>query len=397
MAAPTTARNLFLALSLAILSQTICAAQDVRIEIPGTRLITYRYELTGEDRDDLFRQATVRAVESAAGRIYFSDYLIRGRRLLAPYIGQHWERFRAGQRIHADEVRGGQRYLDIEITVDQAQLIKDLAEKRFLYRPSFRPVFYIFMSETAPGGKAVQTGRQHILKMLDKRQYRYLWQGEEAKDPKVPLSKKKEVVLTDISPYKDPTGTPEALIEACKQAQRNEIEVFVTGSVTSTVKSSKTIYFDKYSFVETTADLKLVRADTGEVIAAGKVVRTAGHQDTDKARIAATLAALNEAVPPLFDEIDKVWGKMVLRKADMRVLIDGAKPETVNVVREVLTGARPDAEIYERGSFGEVAVLTVSLENGDVERAIRGLDFSAHPDITMGRFGEDGLVIQVVR
>lgn len=394
MADRTKTRLLLLAMTLlAPLSMSVYA-QRVDVEVPGPRFLSFRYQLTGESRDELLREATMRAAMSAAGRVYFSDYMLRGRRLLGPYITEYWDRFRAGQRVHVDEVRGGRRYLDVEIMIDQQQLLADLAEKRFLYRPALRPLFYIFLEEKAPGGKSVSAGRDQLLEMLAKREYRYLWEGESRDDPNVPFSKKKEVELSDPPASKDVTASEEDLLAACREAQRNEVEVFIAGSLTSEVKNEETLYFDKYAFVKTRLSLKLVRSDTAEVLESVEIVRHAAHQDASKAAQAATRAAVSEAAPKLFDVFDRVWAKTILRKADLRLMVTGVKPDGLNVVRQVLTGALPEAEIFERGAFGEVAVLTLTW-GGEVAQLLRDLNLAAHPDFTLTPAGPQELIMEV--
>ncbi len=45
-----------------------------------------------------------------------------------------------------------------EVAVDNEKLYADLDEKRFLYRPALRPVFYLFLSETFDGSPSPPVG-----------------------------------------------------------------------------------------------------------------------------------------------------------------------------------------------------------------------------------------------
>jgi hypothetical protein len=387
-----TARILSATLAFAILSAGATPLQALDPPVPSPRLLSLHYELTGESEEALVKEASVRAVLSAIGRIYFSDLALRGQPLLEAYVGKRWMEF-AVHQVNVSEVRGGRRFVNLDVVVDCKKLYDDLHEKRFTYRPALRPVFYIFLSETYDEGKTAPVGRRRLLETIQQREYRYLW-ANDAEDFSVPPSQKQEVPIREPLPDLDVSRTAEDLASACAEAQRNEVEVFVAGTLeTKTTRKGK-LYFDEYTFVETFCSLKLIRSDTGEVLASEEARMAAGHIDAAEAVAAATRAAVDKTAPGLFGVFDKQWGKTILRKANLRVMVFGANDDSLDLLKQVLTGIAPDLEIYTRSSYADVAVLTLSWKD-QTRDLVDVLRHTQYPDLVMTPIEPDGMVIQI--
>jgi len=371
------------------------AARAAAAEPAGVgRYLTFQYDLYGKAPGDLVREGCIRGVKSAIGRMYFGDSMLRGRSLLDAYVERHWERLIARRKITASEVRGGRRFVALEVVVDNEKIRADLTQKKFLYRPAFRPLFYIFMEETYDGKATAAVGRRRLLEMIDERQYRYLWESGSDKAG-VPVAEKEEVAVAPPLPEQDATASARALGAACDEAQRNEVEVVIAGAIRTRTTRTGKLYYDDYTFVETRCVLKVIRADTGEVIASGETVTSAGHMEAAKAVAAATLAAVNEIGPGLLDEYFKQWGKMILRKADVRILITGVDAEGLGLFRQVLQGAVPGAEVYTRAVYADVAVVTVSL-GGKVKELGRALRDTFYPAFRMTQGAPGEMILEVL-
>ncbi len=147
--------------------------------VPENPLLTKNYKLYGETAEMLLDEAMFNAVASGTGQLYFSPYMLRARNLLSTYLERNAEKFIPRYHINENEVRGGQRYLDVDVVVDLEKLYADLNAKKFIYEPAYRPVFYLFMSETFDERAVSEPlARKMILTELDDREYRYLWTSQ---------------------------------------------------------------------------------------------------------------------------------------------------------------------------------------------------------------------------
>ncbi|MBN1867558.1 hypothetical protein JW916_09725 [Candidatus Sumerlaeota bacterium] len=359
--------------------------------VPPAPLTTYSYELTGQSDDALIREGCIRALKSSVGQVYFSDYMLYARDLLTAYIEKNWERLIARYKVKTKDLRGGRRHVAMDVVVDNVRLYADLVEKRFLYRPAVRPLFYIFLSETYDGSLSAPIARRRLLEMIDGRQYRYLWiEGDDSAD--IPTGDKREVLLPLGLPEKDPSLGEETMAEAMREAQRNEVEVFVAGTVESKTTRSGKLYFDDYTFVQTRCLLKLVRADTGEILAEFETTTAAGNVDPLVAVQAATLSAVNEVGPKTLDVFDKVWNKTILRKADMRIMATGVNADIVGLFSQIVMGIAPAAEIYTRSFYEDVAVLTLTW-NGRSEDLLQILRHTDYPSFTATVVRPEAIII----
>lgn len=334
---------------------------------PTAPILTYSYDLYGSNLSDITREAALKAIKSSVGRVYFSDYMIRGRALLDSYLAQNWSSYVARSKVKKTEIRGGRRFAQVEMAVDLGALYKDLAEKRFFYRPALRPLFYIFLQETIDGESTVPAGRLRIQEILDKRQYRYPW--EEGFDkPTIPVAEREEVVIADPLPRQNAGRSAAMLQEASNQAQRHEVEIFFTGSFDTKTSREEKVYFEDYTYVETSATLQLVRSDTAEVMAELHTITSAGNAVPQKAVEASHRAAVDALAPKLLDIYTGEWPNSVLQKANVLVMITGIAPDTLPLFRQMLKQSAPEATLYVRSVYADVAVLALGWPEGSESR-----------------------------
>jgi hypothetical protein len=358
------------------------------------RFRTTHYELTGPTEAALVKEAGINAVDSAIGRIYFSDRILRARDLLDMYIEKSWQEFIARTDIKTSEIRGGSRFLSIDVTVDLKRLDEKLNELKFVYRPSLLPIFYIFLSETFDGSPVADpVGRKLLLTTIAERELRYLY-AENADNFDIPASEKREKIIAPLNDA-DVSESSETLAMACREAQRNEVEVFVTGSIETKSLKSELVYFDDYKFVETTCTLMLVRSDTGEILKKVVGTRSAGNVDALQAVKASTEGAVEQVRGELFDAFADVWPKEILDKATVRIMVTRANEPVLAMLKRVLGGLSPDAEVYTRGQYGDVAVLTVSW-NGEREALVSLLRRTLYPAFAMSFPEDNEIVLEIV-
>jgi hypothetical protein len=371
---------------------------------PAPPFLSVRYKLTGNTEADIIKDASTRAVLSAAGRLYFTQYMVMAPELLEAYLVKNAETF-ARPKIYVSEVRGGQRYGDIGVIVNVGKLYDDLVDKKFLYRPAYRPTFYAFLAETLDGAPVtVPSGRLALLGGINDRKYLYLWDEKplRATDPRIPVTEKKEVMTHGFASTSDASGD---LAPASREAQRNLVEVFVTGSIESKTVNTQKVYFDNYTFVQTRAILELVRSDTREVLAKSETAVEVGNADPKEALRLASERAVRDACPALFAPYDQQWGKTILcdkdwgmpelRKTNLqRVLVVGGDSKMLDTVRSVLQSVSPGAEVYTHASFADTAVFSVSW-NGVTEDLKNLLHDTPFPGYRMRHVEPDGFVLEV--
>jgi hypothetical protein len=384
---------------LALLACLLAAGTVAAFEPPKpiTPRLTLRYQKQGEKEDVLVREAMVQAVRAGVGRIYFSNVMLRGLDVLDPYIRQHVQTFIPRHEVLVSEVRGGQRYVDVEIVVDMEKLYQDLFEKQFLYRPALRPVYYAALSETLNGEPvASQFGRTYLIRKLNdlpERRFRFLW-TDEVDDPAVPVTKKQAVTVENVPANADVSAK---LDEACREMQRHEVEFFLTGAIQTSTTRSVELYLNTVPthFVETHARIQMVRSDTGQVIRSVDIRKVSGNVDLNKAMEDSVASAMDVAATQLFDDFAGMWGKTVQDKADVRILVAGATADNLNVLNVLLNTLTPKAEIYTRSTFDGVAVLNLGW-SGPMEKLVNLLREARHPEFKVTQVGTNGLLIELL-
>ncbi len=384
---------------LALLACLLAAGSVAAFEPPKpiTPRLTLRYQKQGEKEEVLVREAMVQAVRAGVGRIYFANVMLRGLDILDPYIQKQVQTFIPRHEVLVSEVRGGQRYVDVEIVVDMEKLYQDLYEKQFLYRPALRPIYYAALSETLNGEPvASQFGRTYLIRKLNdlpERRFRFLW-TDEVDDPSVPVTKKQAVSVENVPAGADVSAK---LPEACRELQRHEVEFFLTGAIQTSTTRSVELYLNTTPthFVETRARIQMVRSDTGQVIRSVDIRKVSGNVDLNKAMEDSVASAMDVAATQLFDNFAGMWGKTVQDKADVRILVAGANADNLNILNVLLNTLTPKAEIYTRSSFDGVAVLNLGW-NGPMEKLVNLLREARHPEFKVTQVGTNGLLIELL-
>jgi len=204
----------------------------------------------GQDEESLIRSASIEAVQKCLGRFYAGKYLIMARPLLEKYIARYYKKFiysveTVNKRYIGDDVE-----LNLNIYVLFDVLAKDLKEKRFLYKPRYKPYFAVFIEETLNGQPSSELiAREQVKNVLKDRAVRLL-----------------ETAIMYPPSNVDITKQPELLSAAMKEAQKNGIELLISGESHTRLVKKQQLYYDVFYFYESSLRLKLIRADTGEVL-----------------------------------------------------------------------------------------------------------------------------------
>lgn len=181
-------------------------------------LVKFQYALKGPDEELLIRQARTDALMSLAGRVYFSDRILLSQDLLPKYFEQNGDRFIRSIKVSNRILEGGEPKFDLSLILDYDLMMSDLAEKRFIFRPALRPVFFTFLDQNIYGmPDTEQVGRQALEAVILDRNQRYAEGGLPSME----------------NPDVDITRSAQAFLEARKAAQRNNVEVALAGTLTA--------------------------------------------------------------------------------------------------------------------------------------------------------------------
>lgn len=180
------------------------------------RLVKFEYELRGPDEEALVAQSRTNALMSLAGRVYFDDKILLSQDLLPKYFDRYGDRFVRSIRIANRRIEGGQPAFAVELIADYDALLDDLTEKRFVFRPQLRPIFYAFVDQTINGQPAKSNVGSSVLEaVIRDRNQRYA-----------------ERPVTSIkNPNVDATSSRDVFLQVRQAAQRNNVEVAVSGKM----------------------------------------------------------------------------------------------------------------------------------------------------------------------
>ncbi|MFH0793572.1 MAG: hypothetical protein V2A74_06020 [bacterium] len=342
-------------------------------------LVSFEVSGVGESIPQAEENASRLGAKKAVAWLYFGGEALMARDLLNRYLEQYHKRFVVTQRLEERSVTEGRYEVTTRVTVDLKTMHSDLREKHFLYEPKLRPYFAIYLAENVDGGSASgAVGYRAILDTLRDRTVR-----------------SKPEVLVDPSPSADVSSSDALMSQARMVADRNEIELILTGTVNSKEVEQRELYYDKFFFVESEVTLKLIRVDTGEVLKEATQRRMASHTDRNTAIALAAGRACQGATNELIDYYVEVWPKLMLKEADYVVLLTGLGREELDLVKDLLSRDLKDVKIYERSVQEDVAVLTLAYK-GSKESLAGALREITYPSLSLKKPVQNRIVAQKV-
>ena len=328
-------------------------------------LITYEYILSGDDEEAVIEEAMVRALQSATSRLYFEDYFLLGRDLLEPYLRRHGRQFLARTSILDRRILTGDRFeLRIRLSVNLDTLYQDLADKRFISGPNVRPIISVHLNELVNGESQPSVGgRARIEQTLG----RYLF--------RVFSDKMREPALdADLS------SDPQLLRTARLEAQRNNVDILISGTLSVRPIEQEQILYDDYAFQEAEVALKVYRVDSGQVIAEFHDRFSATGSATDKAteKVNAITNVLDAMLPritrAMAEDIGWIWPNMMLDQADYRIMVSGVDQEMITGIYNLLSTLSPELKIFQKSYYGDVLVFNLDFpgaQPGQLEQFLR--------------------------
>ncbi|MEN6627004.1 MAG: hypothetical protein ABFD69_12335 [Candidatus Sumerlaeia bacterium] len=313
-------------------------------------IASYHYVIEGKDEASAVREAELRALMSASARLYFGDKIIIGRELLRPYLA------RSGEKAIADVVidrrphvlADGKLQMPIRVSVNVPMLFQDLADKQFVAEPNIRPRMTIHVREMVDGKPASSTpGADRLTSTMENNLFRI-------------HSKEMEKPALNIDLSKDAGQFQTARLEA----ERNNIDVILTGSINTLPITTGQILYDTYHFWKTDLDLYLYRVDNGELVAHLQDSYSAAGDSTEHA-IAKTLDVMvGRTGGKLAMILRDVWPSTMLNEMDYRLMISGVDLARLGHIESMLKALCPEMRIYRKAFYGDVAVINIVLPEG---------------------------------
>lgn len=334
--------------------------------------------VSGDKESQMKEQASLEAVKECLGRIYFTKNIFLARDILEKYIDLNYSKFVYSIEVTNKKFSSGKTHLELKIFVNFNKLLNDLNEKRFLYEPKLHPIFYVFLEEKTDGQKATHsTGNTAILNTI--------------KDLK---QKTISNPIGDISPNIDVLQDKNTLLKAIEAAQKNEIEVIITGKSETNKVEEKELYFDKYTSYETKINLNLIRVDTGEILTQANASGLAINNDPERAIELSIIRAAMQATNEIMDYFKDNWDKTVLDKADYKIMFTGLKKPDLDVLDQTMLSLGHNAKLFLRSYYYDVAVINLVFK-GDKKDLLRFFETFPNPTLKIVSVKDSNIEIAV--
>lgn len=331
-------------------------------------LVSVRLLSRAETPEKALEQARRRAVLASAGRVMMDDYLIRADALMTRYLENYADNFINGIEELSREFGAGEVSLDCRVFVNFTRLQRDLEEKRFLYRPAYKPMFVIFMEEELDG-----TG-------IDQEVARGILQSKLAEN-----DLKNYLGIVDTPPTTVNVVRDGILGDAIVTAERRNVEVLISGTTrTRQIEGLETrrVYYDTFYFYESEMDVTVVRVDTGEELFTLTAKGAAAARDRAEAIRMAIERAASEIARDTRERHRSDWSNVVRNTANYEILLTGADEELIRVIRLHLERLSGSTQIHLKKKFDRTAVLSV-VTDVNREEVLERIRACPYPTLTV--------------
>ncbi len=370
-------KKVFVAITVVFVFIGAAGAQEMKPL--GGDLIVVERQVEGSSEKAAIDDAARAAVQSCVGRVYFSKRLIMARSLLTKYLDNYYKKFIFTSVVEDKKYLGDKVRLNLKTYVDYTKLVKDLEEKRFLFKPRVRPFFCIFLKEVLDGNPAqYKYGREMV---------RDAWKDSTGQ-------REPENHITNPPENVDITNSPKLTASAIQAAQKRGAEIILTGTSSSAREKHEELYYDTYTFYRTTIDLKLIRVDTGEILDEAKSSSLAGSVSRHRAIQLSITRAAQKATAQLAEFYGANWDKTVHAKGDYQFLFTGVTDEKLDIIKRLLASLNGSSEVFVKNRYADVAVVNL-VYKGSRELLINALEGSAYPRMHILKEEDNRFEIQI--
>ena len=348
--------------------------------LEGGDLIVVEREVEAPTVEDAKKEAARSAVQSCVGRVYFSQKLMMARSLLEKYVDQYYDKFVYSVVTEEKKHYGYKVWMNLKVFVNYTTLMNDLEEKGFIFNPRIKPFYVVFLEETLDGEPAPYSHGRDMASMT--------WKD-------ITGQRNPENEITIPPPNMDITETPALKAEAIRATQKAGAEVIITGTSSSVQEERKELYYDTYTFYRTTVHLKLIRADTGEILKETEVSSIAGSTRKGQAVELSITRAARKAATRIAEYYIENWDPTVLNESDYLFMFTGITDDKIEIIKKRLDSLSDDAEVYVRSRYSDVAVVNL-VYDGAREKLIDILEESAYPRMLILKEEENSFEIQIM-
>ena len=330
-------------------------AQAVAVE--PNDLMQCEYRESASTEQEALANAGMRGVRAAVGRLLCSEYGLQARELLMPYIDANWQKYVSSSMVLDRRVDRDGVGVFCRVLVTPEKLMRDLREKKFLYKPTAVPATMVFLYETMDG-QPVDSAKARDLAGKS-----VLAAGGRVATPEVVGLSQGEFVLRDNA----------TAMKALETASRAGAEVVLTGIVQTAKVKEETVLFDPMSTYETTVTLAVFRKDDLAVTGKADFVERATDKNADVAANKALELALNRAASQVTADTLKEWNAHYGNGANFMVLLTFAdQSQTAQFQRHLETELGRGTRAYLKSWYGNTAVFSMvtPCSASDVEKAI---------------------------
>ncbi|MDK2972479.1 MAG: hypothetical protein PWP23_2234 [Candidatus Sumerlaeota bacterium] len=307
-------------------------------------------ELTtqGASREAAIEKAKTESVLGSVGRIFLSDKLLLADDLLVKYLTNYSNDFVTAVEVLDEQFVAGHSEVKARVYVNFDKLQNDLEQKKFLYKPAYKPRFTTFMTERLEGRISSQgMAREALTGALNNLGMRP-YEGELTTPPST----------TDVA------GDAFLLNAAIISSQRAGVEVVVSGECRTRLADKKKLYFDDFWFYDSEMTAAIIRVDTGEVLFKAKGYGSASSKDQDEAIKISIDRAANQAAAALVTDFEKFWPLVVQSGADFEVLLIGVNEELLRIITQNIERLGRETKVHVRKKFDRSAVLSIEYGGG---------------------------------
>jgi hypothetical protein len=344
-------------------------------------LITYEFSAEGDSEEEVLRKVNVQALKSAAARLYFENFFLLGLDILEPYLASNGTNSIARSTILEKKILPGNRvWMEVRVSVNLDVLYPDLKEKRFISKPNLRPIIAVHLEELNDGvSDSGLGGRIRVESTMEDYLFRVF--SNKMRQPGLDYN---------LAQNQD-------LFRAGRmEAQRHNIDILITGTLSIRPIEEKEILFDNYDFREASLNLKMYRVDTGQLITEVYDRYSAAGGSMEKATNDVMDSMVTRATEKLAIELTDTWGNTMLDQGDYRLMLSGMNRDQVKNIYSMLKTFSPGILIYEKAFYGDVTVVNLMLpddSSADVETFLRR---AREPQLNVRKVDKDRFELELI-
>lgn len=330
--------SILLALGATVPAATLTPLDDTRL--------VYSTSSQGTNAAAALETAKHEAVRASAGRVLLGGSLLIADELLEKYLASYYNQFVISAEITREDFVGSHAEINANVYVDYSRLKADLQEKKFLFTPAYKPQFLVFLSEQLDNRPTSQGLSRDALTASFRANGLKPFQG----------------VITN-PPLTFDVKTDDFIFDSgIVAAQRNGIEVIVTGNARTTLREQRKVYYDEFFFYDCEMKISFIRVDTRETLFEAEATGSASARDQADAIRTSIDRAASAIAAQITDDFGNFWPVVVQEEGKFEVLLTGVDDELLRVVTQQLERMKGGTRVHLKKKFATSAVIVIETE-----------------------------------